>query len=170
MHLVPVPPSLFVLQSWVFFVCVCLEAVCLPRSRTKLLARLCGFYDAAATGTTSPSGKCPSAQQCEVLVCVGSECSAKQGRIDSILSLYGITKRSCFQDELAERKSLTGMLLKGSHRTELHCWCGRAATVVLGRLGREFEQRKTQQRFLKLDLRKFEGEKKKRYLKDGYDV
>lgn len=112
MHLVPVPPSLFVLQSWVFFVCVCLEAVCLPRSRTKLLARLCGFYDAAATGTTSPSGKCPSAQQCEVLVCVGSECSAKQGRIDSILSLYGITKRSCFQDELAERKSLTGMLLK----------------------------------------------------------
>lgn len=102
-------PPFFVCASKLgfFCVCVCLEAVCLPRSRTKLLARLCGFYDAAATGMTSPSGQCPSAEQCDVFMCVSSECSVKGSRIDSIQIFYGITQHSCFQDELAERKSLT---------------------------------------------------------------
>lgn len=43
---------------------LCLEAVCLPRSRIKLLARLCVFYDAAATGMTLPFDICPSLEQC----------------------------------------------------------------------------------------------------------
>ena len=49
---------------------LCLEAVCLPRSRIKLLARLCGFYDAAATGMTLSFGICPSLEQCNnIQVC-----------------------------------------------------------------------------------------------------
>lgn len=101
------PPSFVCASKLGFFcVCVCLEAVCLPRSRTKLLARLCGFYDAAATGMTSPPGKRPSAEQCDVFACV-RERSVQGSRIDSIQIFYGITRHSCFRGELAERKSLT---------------------------------------------------------------